>query len=58
MTLNELMTQTGLECRLSNRGECIIFHGVEQAPKELWDITDYKVSSVSGGSVWLIPVKN
>jgi hypothetical protein len=28
---------------------------IEHARTQLWDLTDYVVSSVSGGSVWLVP---
>lgn len=56
------MDKTGLECRLTSRSEnnsdFIVFHGYIDAPSDLWNLEDYKVTSVIAGSVWLHKIKD
>ena len=52
MTLTEFKLQSGLSNRITMLDGLAIWHGPD-APAELWHLTDFRVSSVSGGSVIL-----
>lgn len=54
MTLETYIAENGLAGRLEYRtDDMAVIHGSHDLPFELWHLSDWKVSSVSGGSVWL-----
>ena len=54
-TLQEFLQANNVSARVTYHiGGVACFHGA--APVGLWSLSDYKVSSVAGGSVWLNPV--
>lgn len=54
MTLQQCIKQYGLDA--AALVDCMVIYP-DKFPIELWQLSDYTVSSVSGGCVWLIKRK-
>jgi len=58
MKLQDLLKSLHMSSRVTYHiGGNVCFHGSTDAPAFLWNLEDYAVSSVSGGSVWLRPIQ-
>jgi len=57
MTLQEWERANGERTMLHHPGlgARFIYYGINPNRKELWHLSDWRVTSVSGGTIWLLP---
>lgn len=54
MTLDELIEKKDIAHRVEfNSDTEAVFVGVTDMPSELWNLSDWKLTTVTGGSAWL-----
>ena len=55
MTLKQWADKWGIQPSPHGGAAVVTLHPKERSYSELWGLQDYVVSSVTGGSIWLVP---